>query len=220
MVDSYRNFEIYFLNYLRTSITDPSGRGTAKTDTLTAAASPTFTLTQTLVKQITSVTVNGVAKYIGYDYTVSLGEGTAASTITLVTTPTPGDTVVVVYRYGTSMIYEGFARVDSELPRISVISLGLVPEMMSIGEQSDGTGKWIYLEGSYMLELRSRFSSQLKTMLSDVFNKVNQFRQLTPQPYKVVISRVTNINPMDFDQEIRVYRAQVNVTVKWMVQFQ
>ena len=220
MVDTFNDREVEMLTYLRNTVVDPSGRGTATTETFAAAGTQTtFTLTNTLVKSISSVLVNGVAKYIGYDYSVSYGEGAGVTTITLRVAPGDGISVVIAYRYGTAMIYYGFQRLDSELPRIAIIPENYTPRMMSIGEQSDGTGKWIYYDCTYTAEIRSRFAKQLKSLSLEFANAINLFRQSTPQPHRMVIVSVNNIKPEDFDNDLRLYRSQVNFTITYMFKF-
>lgn len=220
-IDTIRARENELLTYLRNNMTDPSGRGTSKTDTFTATAGQTvFTLTQTLVKNVSSLTINGTSKYIGYDYTVQYGEGNGTTTVTLRTGATLSDTVVIIYRYGESMIYEGFQRLDSSLPRISIIPGSWTTEFMSIGEQNTGSsGNWIYYNCTYTAEIRSRFAKQEKDMLFELSNLINLYRQLTPQPYKTIIAVVESVIPEDFDNELRVYRGDVRFTIKWMVKF-
>jgi hypothetical protein len=221
MVSNIRDRESEMVTYLRNTIADPSTRGTSKTDTFSATAAQTvFTLTQTLVKNVVSVTVDGVAKYNGYAYNTSYGEGTAVSTVTLLTACTVSQAVVITYKYGVVMIYEGMQRDDVALPRIAIISPNLTPDFMSIGEDGgSGGGHWVFLDGQYVAEVRSRYAKQCKDLLNTTFNALNQFRQQTPQPYMVIISRVQSIQPLDFDNELRVYRGRIVFTIRWMHKF-
>ena len=221
MTDTLRAREIELINYLRTNMTDPNGRGTARTDNFVATAGQTtFTLTQTGVKNIVSVVVNSVPQNIGYNYTANFGEGSAVSTVVLRVGALVGQPVVITYRYGTCMIYEGFQRLDSELPRISVIPQPITPEFVAIGEAGDsGSGSWIYYNASYIMELRTRFASQLKQYLMEAANLINLYRQSTPQPYKTVIATIDFISPEDFDNDLRLYHGQIKFTVKWLIKF-
>lgn len=220
MAESMRDRETDLINYLRNSITDPSSRGTTAAQTYTATAGQTlFTLTNTLVKNIISVTVNGTSKYIGYHYTINLGEGNAQSTVTLLTASTVGDTVVITYKYGSVMVYEGYLREDVALPRVALIFDGATPEFVSIGEDDSAGGKSIYYNARYTCEIRSNYAKQMKTILNDVMSVINKYRQTTPQPYKTIVTQITFIQSYDFDQELRIYRGFVSFTIKWLVKY-
>lgn len=220
MVQKVRDREVELLVYMRNNVADPSSRGTLKTDTFTATAGQTaFTLTIAAVKNVISVTVNGVNKYSGYDYSASYGEGSASTVLTLNTGATVGQSVVINYKYGSVFIYEGFQRLDSELPRISVIPYPKTIQTMSIGEQSNGSGRWVYYVCTYNVVVRSRFSNQLKTLSETAWNAINLYRQETPQPYNMVEASVGSITSEDFDNELRLYVCNFTVSVKWMVKF-
>lgn len=222
MIESYREREIEVLNYLRNNLTDPLNRGETKTDLFSGdGVKTTFELVNKQVRNIISVSVDGVTKNIGHDYYMSLGEGALPSFITFRTAP-PTDTenVSVTYKVGESMIYEGFQRNESLTPRISMIALGAAPEFVSIGE--DGIfndGKQIYYNSSYSFEIRSKYASQMKNITHELAGKLNQYRQLTPQPFRTLISRVTYIQPFDFDNELRVYRSRITFEIKWITKF-
>lgn len=220
MVQKVRDRELEFVTYLRNNITDPSARGTSKTDTFSPTMGQTaFVLTLTAVKNVVSVTVAGVSKYIGYDYTVAYGEGTATTTVTLNTGATIGQSVVIIYKYGTVFIYEGFQRLDSELPRISIIPITKNAIPMSIGEQSNGSGRWIYYICNYKVVVRSRFANQLKSLSETAWNAINLFRQETPVPYNMVEANIGSITSEDFDNDLRLYECNFTVSIKWMVKF-
>lgn len=220
--DSIRTREVEILNFLRCNMTDPNARGSSKTDTFTATAGQTvFTLSIGLVKYITSVTVAGNTQYVGYNYSMNLGEGSDLTTITLKVAATLGQIVTVSYVYGDTMIYEGFQRLDSELPRISIINQNSTPEFMSIGEDGgyQEGGKYIYYNSYYVAEIRSRYAKQMKTVMHEFSNLIHRYRQNTPQPYMTIIVNVVSMNSFDFDQELRLYRAQVVYMCKWIVKF-
>jgi hypothetical protein len=100
--DSIVDRECELITYLRNNITDPSTRGTQKVDTIISTSSQTtFPLSQTLVKNIISVTIDSVQKHQGYHYTILYGEGSAITNITMRTACTTGQSVVITYRYGT-----------------------------------------------------------------------------------------------------------------------
>lgn len=222
MVDYLRDREIEMWNYLRVNMIDPNGRGKSHTDLLDSEAGQVeFILSKNRVKHIDSVKVDGVIKYMNYDYKVEFGEGAnGKTTITLKESPGEEDDIVeIVYSYGKSMINEGFAREDVELPRINIIPMDINQEYVSIGEHSDGTGAWIYYNCSYRVTLRSRYAKQLKSMY-DTFSKlINKYRQSTPQPYGTIEPRVIRITPQDFDNELRLYQAEIYFSVKWLIKY-
>jgi hypothetical protein len=222
MTETLRNRELEFLTYLRNYMTDPNVRGLQDDDTFSASGTQTrFVLSKLHVRNILSVTVGGTVVYPGHDYTVVYGEGDNTSIVTFRTAPSPGtNNIIIIYKYGPSMINEGFQREDSELPRISMIPIGIIPEFVSIGEENDGTGNsQIYETGQYVCEIRSRFAGQLKSMVHEFLALVNGYRQIRPNPYRTLIAQVTFIQPEDFDNELRIYRTKVMVSIKWLVDF-
>lgn len=106
---------------------------TTRTDNFTATAGQTqFTLTQTPVKNIRSLTVAAVAKYYLRDYTVAWSTGI----VTLSTGATVGDAVAIQYDYGTGdkiypdlprddLYLTSYPRVGLELTSITTTPLGL-----------------------------------------------------------------------------------------------
>lgn len=94
---------------------------TTKTDTFTATSGQTqFTLTQTAVKNVRSLSVASVSKIYLTDYTVNWATGV----VTLLVGATVGDVVVIQYDYGTGeKIYPDYPRSDLTLnsfPRIGM----------------------------------------------------------------------------------------------------
>ena len=223
MVDSIRNREVELMIYLRNNVVDPSSRLLSSTDTMTGNGVRTvWGLSAFLVKSISSVTVAGVPQYPGRNYTVAFGEGsTGVTNITFLVPPPVGSfNISVTYLYGSSMIYEGAQRDDATLPRIAVMFMGATPEFMSIGEDFDGMGgNWCYMDVQFTAEIRSSYAKQMKDIVMDFANKVQQFRQQSPQPYLMVNTIVNHIQSYDFDNELRVYRGQVSYTVRYLYKF-
>jgi len=221
MTDSLKTREDELLTYLRNNIVDSAARMTTTSQTFTATAGQTqFTLTNLLVKAIKTVTVNGNSKYIGYNWSSSYGEGSAATVVVLSTASTVGDTVVIQYSYGPSMINIGYGRDQQTLPRISLIPMPITPDFMSIGESAAGnTGNFIWYDAMYVIEVRSSFAKELKTITNDLMNKLNQLRQITPLPFQTVMSKIVSIMPEDFDNELRIYRAKVTFAIRWSHKF-
>jgi hypothetical protein len=121
---SYDALKEEIVVFLRNNLTDPNARGTAGSDVWTAGgASGNFTLSQLGVKNISSVTVGGVAQAVYVDYTPDYKNTATASypTIILTQTPASGTSVQVNYRYGETWIYPDWPRTDLGLnsyPRI------------------------------------------------------------------------------------------------------
>ena len=98
----------------------------------------TFTLAQSNVKNIRSVTVDGGANMTyGTDYTIAIDAPDTAGTVTFASAPGGGtDNVDIEYDYGTDKIYPDFPRPDltiSSFPRIGF-------DVQGIGTASAGVG--------------------------------------------------------------------------------
>lgn len=116
------------VNVLRNSdIITTAIRGvTTATDTFTATASQTaFTLSQTGIHNVRSVTVQSVTKKYITEYTF-----TTAGVVTLATGATVGNTVVIVYDYGSSgdKIFPDWPRDDIKLFSFPRVSIGIISE--------------------------------------------------------------------------------------------
>lgn len=107
---------------------------TTHTDTFTATGGQTqFTLDQTTVKNIRSLTVNSVAKYYIRDYTFS----TTTGVVTLNTGATASDPVSIQYDYGsTDRIFPDFPREDlglTSFPRVGVTIISSTSKALGLG---------------------------------------------------------------------------------------
>jgi hypothetical protein len=221
MNETMRHREIEFLTYVRNNMVDPNSRSIYQQDTFTGNGSTTrFTLTKLKVRNISKITIDGNDVYQGHNYLIEYGEGNDETYIEFRVAPEDTLSIVIQYYYGPAMIYEGYQREDSELPRISIMPVGIVPEMVSIGEDGDGQGNHqIYYTAQYVCELRSRFAGQIKQLTHEFTNLVNKYRQLTPTAYRTLITHITFIQPQDFDNELRIYRTKFMVSIKWLVDF-
>lgn len=111
---------------------------TTQTDTFTATAGQTiFTLTQNVVRNIRSVTVQSVAKKVYTEYTPNYL--TASSTVTLLTGATLSDSVVIVYDYSsgaTEKIWPDYPEIvylADGVPRIGFDIMGVRTQVIGIG---------------------------------------------------------------------------------------
>ena len=112
------------------SITERGVTTTTQEDTL--AASDTITIVAA-VKNIRSITVGGVAKYVGTDYTVDYKHSTGC-VVTFGSNQTGA--YVVTYDYGGDKIYPDFPRNDltiNSYPRIAVDVINAPIEPFGIG---------------------------------------------------------------------------------------
>ena len=110
-----------FLYFLRNNLTDPSSRGTDDTANFTATAGQTDFDITAQVYNVISVTVGGVSKSLGTDYTLSF----TATTCTVIfnTGLTLNDAVIVNYHYGASwvkLIKRGSEHKINDYPFIAV----------------------------------------------------------------------------------------------------
>lgn len=222
MVDYLRTREKELINWIRSGLVDPEHRGDNATDTFTATNNQTdFELSNTRVKYVDSITVNGDNKYIGYDFTLNLGEGSKKSHVIFRAPMTSGDVVIINYHYGETMLYEGFQRLESSLPRMSMILNGATSQFIGIGENGEMStgGKQKIWNASYQIEVRSSYASQLKSLLNELSNLLDSLRQNTPQLYKTLIITDVRYNNYDFDNMLRLYRGRVYFTVRWITNF-
>jgi hypothetical protein len=108
---------------------------TTATETFTATASQTiFNLAQTGIKNIRSLTVQSVNKYLFRDYTYNAATGV----VTLNTGATVGDSVVIQYDYSSSAdkIYPDMPRTDLRLtsfPRVGIEITNSNTEPLGLG---------------------------------------------------------------------------------------
>jgi len=100
----------------------------------------TFTLTQTPVRNVRSVTVGGTAKSLGTEYSVNY----STAVVTFVDAPDVGvNNVDVQYDYGsTDKIYSDFPRVDlgiDSYPRIAAVITSAKTDELGVGADSNMT---------------------------------------------------------------------------------
>ena len=207
------------LDYFRNNLTDPSSRATTKVDTFTATAGQTvFTLTQTLVKNVReTLTVEGVTKKKGYDFTVTYGEGSGTTTVTLLTGATVDDEVIITYDYGPSMIEREYSRTDTVLPRVVIMFLTGSEDFAGLGDSlEDGTGS--YMNVSYRIEIRDKYASRCRRLASECFNLGRKMRHAGL--FRLLISQSGDIQNFDYDMEKAAYVWQFTLDVQWDSIFQ
>jgi len=205
------------LDYLRNNLTDPSSRGTDVVDeSFTATASQTaFVLANTLVKNVAEeITVEGVTKRKGYDFTVDYGEGSGTTTVTLKTGATADDTVLISYHYGPSMIEREFSRTDVQLPRIVMMFLLGAEEYAALGDAMD-TGKGSYFNVSFRIEIRDKYANRARIITSQAFNLFRKLRQLSL--FRTNITRAGSVQNFDYDRDKNAYIWIFTGSIQWEI---
>ena len=212
------------LDYFRNNLTDPTSpaRSTAATDTFTATAGQTvFTLTNTLVKNVReTITVAGVTKRKGYDFSVTYGEGSGATTVTLNTGATLSDAVVVTYTYGSSMVEREFSRTDVTLPRVIIMHLTGSEEPAALNDDmGDGTtsGQGSYFNVSFRVEIRDKYANRARTLASQAFNLGQKMRHANL--FRTNITNSTDMQNFDYDIEKDAYIWQFTINIQWEIIF-
>lgn len=105
---------------------------TTTTATGTLSGTDTITVTATGIKNIRSITVGGVSKYLGTDYTAVYSVTNCV--ITFGSNQTGA--YIVTYDYGSDKIYSDFPRDDltiNSFPRIAIDILGIDVDAFGIG---------------------------------------------------------------------------------------
>ena len=208
------------LDYLRNNLTDPESRGTEVVDeSFTATASQTvFTLANTLVKNVAEeITVEGVTKRKGYDFTVAYGAGSAVTTVTLKVEASLNDTVLISYHYGSSLIEREFSRTDTKLPRIIMMFMLGEEDYAALGDiMEDGKGS--YFNVSFRIEVRDRYANRARSTMSQAFNMFRKLRHASL--YRTNISRAGSVQNFDYDRDKEAYLWQFTGDVQWEILFE
>lgn len=213
------------LDYFRNNLADPINavpgtRGTTTSDTFVATASQTaFVLTKTLVKNVAdTITVDGVTKKKGYDYTVSYGEGTGTTTVTLAVGASLGVDVVIGYYYGTAMVEREFSRTDATLPRVVMMFLTGSEEYAGMGDILEDGDKGSYFNASYRFEVRDKYANRARNIASKLFNLCRKLRHANL--FRVIIATPADMENFDFDPEKDAYVWQLTLSIQWDMKFE
>jgi len=226
MVTGYMDVEWWFLTLLRNGITDPITRGEDSTYSTTYGSSLVFTIPKTRVQNIKTVTVGGVAKKWGYDYTIAYGEGDAATTVTLLATPVGGAAVVITYHNGLAtddkvrdgltirkgaLIDKGFFRSDNAKPKIMVMKEKVTTERKGIGPL---TSRW--LNTTFSIEVWSSYATQCKSLATSVTQLIaaSEIPPIGPQYGIVEMATEGSTEPYDYQEEFKAYMCLITVEVK------
>ena len=201
---------------LRNSLYDPLSRGTQTSDVFTTPYQQTVTLTNTLVKNIISVTNASGSLYYGTDYDVSYGAGSNDTTITFLVTPTTDTTVT--YRYGDAFVVRGFARDGRTLP-VYVLKNVRYTEKPSYDRLkncgNDYTTRAYTL--SAVLQMRST-TNEVGELLDRATITINNLRQSLINEHGFSRIRAVDIQAVDRDVERKVFFA--NCTVEAIVKIE
>jgi len=202
------------LDYFRNNQVDPEDRSKTSTETFTASESQTtFWLTNVFVKNVRdTITVGGVTKYKGSDYTVTYGEGKNKTKVVLSTGASLGDAVVIIYDFGKSMIEREFSRTDVLLPRIVMMFLTGSEEFVGLGDaMEDATGS--YFNASYRFEIRDKYANRARVIASQLFNWARKLRR--QNLFRVNIARAYDLENFDYDREKEAYVWQFSLDIQW-----
>lgn len=172
--------------FLRNNITDPSSRITEASQSFSGNGSTkTFTITQTGVVSVKSITVTSVSKAFGTDYSVSYGNEGGTTTITFVDAPIAGtNNIVVTYRYGKNWIYPDFPKQNlstDSFPRVAITFTNGTIRPLGIG--ISGTMSKLLLSVSFFDKSDSEVSSLVesaKTAILANFNNFYYFKTIYP----------------------------------------
>lgn len=203
------------LDYFRNNLVDPSNRGTnVVNESFTATAGQTtFVLSHTLVKNVAeTLTVQSVTKRKGYDFTVVYGEGNATTSVILRTGATVGNTVLISYHYGPSMVEREFSRTDVQLPRILMMFLNATEEEAGLGDSME-IGKGSYINASYRFEIRDEYATRARETLSKAINVARRLRHASL--FRINGSKVSDIDNFDYDREKNAYIWQFTLDIEW-----
>jgi len=208
------------LDYLRNNLDDPESRGNAITDEEhTATDGQTdFVLMHNLVKNVEEViTVEGVNKRKGYDFTVSYGEGNKNTIVTLKTGATTGDTVLISYHYGASMIEREFSRTDVKLPRVVMMFVIGEEEFAALNDAME-SGKGSYFNVSFRIEVRDKYANRARIIASKAFNLFRKLRQ--ESLFRTNITRAGSVQNFDYDIEKECYIWQFTGDIQWEILYE
>jgi hypothetical protein len=203
------------LDYFRNNTTDPASRGTnVVNEAFVATAGQTvFTLANTLVKNVAdTISVNAVTKFKGQDYFVTYGEGSAVTTVTLLVGAGLGESVLISYHYGESLIEREFSRTDTIMPRIVMMQLTASEEFAGLGDQLED-GKGSYINAAYRFEIRSEYATQARNLASKAFNQGRKMRHANL--FRVIITSVSDLQNFDYDAEKDCYIWQFTLNIQW-----
>jgi len=205
------------LDYLRNNLDDPSTRGTDVVDEsfVATASQIDFVLANTLVKNVAeTITVDGVTKRKGYDFTVAYGEGTSTTTVTLLTGATVDDIVLISYHYGPSMTEREFSRSDVVLPRVIMHFVIGEEEFAALGDLME-EGKGSYINVSFRLEIRDRYANRARIVASKAFNLFRKLRQKSL--FRTNITRAGGLQNFDYDPDKEAYIWQFTGDIQWEI---
>jgi len=210
------------LDYFRNNLADPENRAIVATETFTAAAGQTeFWLGQTLVKNVRdTITLNSNTLSKGYHYTVEYGEGKDRTKIILKTPALLNDIIVIIYSYGQSIIEREFSRTDVLLPRVVCMFLSGTENFAALGDYMDVEGvgqQGSYYDAIYRFEIRDKYATRARKIASQVFNICRKMRHANL--FRVNITRGTDMQNFDYDNEKAAYVWQVSLEIQWEVMF-
>jgi hypothetical protein len=223
---SLTNIRKDLLNMLRNAdVLTITVRGvTTKTDSFTATASQTqFTLTNTIVRNIRSLTVASVSKKYITEYTFNENTGV----VTLATGASAGNAVVIQYDYSTAgneKIYPDLAREDLTLdsyPRIGMQLTSMPTKPFSLGGTSNISEAIVtifcWVPVNKVTAVASGFGGQ--TDLTDLMSSIrtaifNNKKSLATIPYMYP----RNLNPITKSINNKIIQCSVDTPLRFLVE--
>jgi len=201
--------------FLRNSdILSTTERGvTTKTDTFTATAGQTvFTLTQTVARNIRSVTVNAVSKSAYRDYTTSYGA--SVTTVTLGTGAGVGEPVVIVYDYSAGTVekiwpdYPELTFLVDNTPRIGFDFTAHRTKILGIGDAN-----WLS-DALVTIKVYDKSIKTIDSYLSTIRSKIKTNEKLF---YHFPLVYISNMGPPIIHAELakKVFEKSVDLILRF-----
>jgi len=207
------------LDYLRNQLDDPENRGTdIEDESHTATEGQTvFKLNNIYVKNVAdTIILDGVTKRKGYDYTVQYGEGKEATSITLNSSASAGEVLLVNYHHGSSMVEREFSRTDVKLPRVIMMFIIAEEEYAGLGDAME-EGKGSYINVSFRVEIRDKYANRAREIASKAFNIFRKMRHANL--FRTNITRAGELQNFDFDPDKDAYIWQFTGDIQWEILF-
>lgn len=206
-----------FCVLLRNSLSDPASRPSNTTGTWVASNEATFSFANSGVKNVRSVTLDGVSKLLRTDYTVDYFNGELEFV-----SPVTG-TAIADYDYGSTWIFREYPRLeDATMPRISITQLGPAEDVLTIGNSKilyrlrHQVDIWCDYPTSYTISGETFLGPKLRDKLTDdVVEIIKDNRDWIPN---VIDSRVVAVDRSmeEIERETkkvrRLWHSRINIT--------
>lgn len=220
-----RNLKVAFINQLRKRLYDFGERDKPPTTQQFSGDNTTrkFTLNSKPLLYVSGVTVGGVSGTLIKDYNIDFGSVQSGAVIEFVNAPAAGsDNISVEFVTGTNWIYTDQPRVDSQMPRASILGIG------GTGESALGVAdEWVMLEPNFRVGFWARTGESyykdgytyngeklldyLNTNLQDEIRNIRVNGELG----YITDIKVGEPTYLGIDEEYKIKRTEATVTVKY-----